>query len=279
MTDHIQRFIFENTASRGAVVRLSKSVHDALAHHDYPVDVGQTLKKAMAVSCLLASTIKFAGKIIFQLQTDGKAPLILAQCTDKYHIRALARVNNDSPEASSLLGDGTLSIIISPDHSTERFQGVVDFHKEALTTVVERYFEQSEQLATKLYLASNRTDTVGLLLQRIPGNQYEDVETFEELSILANTLSDEELIAWDSETLLSKVFSEHDVRLFPSEVVKFQCSCSEHKIESVLISLGPKEIDEILTTHPYVEVHCDFCNKAYTFNREKIEEIFSKNDN
>lgn len=276
MSDQIQRFIFENTASRGALVRLSQSTHEALVHHEYPTELKHILNKAMATSCLLASTIKFAGKVIFQLQTDGKAPLILAQCTEKYGIRALARLDNDSSEDTPLLGDGTLAIIISPDHSTEKFQGVVDFHKEPLSSAVERYFQQSEQLATKLYLASNQTETVGLLLQRIPGNQYEDVELFEELSILANTLSDEELLSWDSETLLSKVFSEHDIRLFPIEPVKFHCSCSEQKIESVLINLGQQEIDEILVEHPYVEVHCDFCNKAYTFNREQIDSIFKQ---
>lgn len=273
MSDIIQRFLFENTATRGAWVSLSKSTHEALLHHHYSPLLNQVLNKAMATSCLLASTIKFAGKVIFQLQTNGKAPLILAQCTNQYHIRALARLDNDSSEDTPLLGDGTLAIIISPDHSDEKFQGVVDFNQEALNIAVERYFEQSEQISTKLYLATDKEKTVGLLIQRMPGNQYEDVEIFQELTMLANTLSDEELLSWDSENLLSKVFAEHDIRLLPGEPVKFQCSCHEKKIENVLINLGKKEIDEILSEHPYVEVHCDFCNKRYIFTREQVDNI------
>lgn len=275
MQDRIQRFIFENTATKGAWVSLSKSTHEALLHHNYSCTVNTLLNKAMAISCLLASTIKFAGKVIFQLQTDGKAPLVLAQCTHQYHIRALARLDNDSPENIPLLGNGTLSIIISPDHTDEKFHGVVDFKQEALNIAVERYFAQSEQIPTKLYLASHKEKTVGLLLQKMPGNKYEDVEIFQELTILANTLTDEELLDWNSETLLSKVFSEHDIRLMSEEEVNFECSCNEKKIETVIIHLGKKEIDEILSEYPYVEVHCDFCNKRYTFTRDEINKILN----
>ena len=274
MNDVIQRFMFEHTATRGAWIRLSKSVSDALEHHDYPDMVNQLLAKAMACSCLLVSSIKLAGKVIFQLQTDGKAPLILAQSNEQYHIRALARLDNDSPEDTPLLGKGHLAITLAPDLSDEKFQGLVTFDDDSMNTALERYFDQSEQIPTKLYLASTKTETVGLLLQRMPGNQYQDVEIFEELTILANTLSDEELLSWDLETLLAKVFHEHDIRLLPSESIQFKCSCSEEKIEGILINLGKEELLDILKDHPYVEIHCDFCNKQFLYRKNQIDKLF-----
>lgn len=276
MKDSIQRFIFENTATRGAWVCLSKSVEKALEHHTYPDTVNRILDKAMAATCLLTSVIKFEGKVIFQIQTDGKARLILAQCNEKYHIRALAQLDNDSPEDNVLLGKGHLIITLSPDHSDEKFQGVVDFQGEPLNIAIERYFEQSEQIPTKIYLVSHKEKTVGLMLQRMPGDQYQDVEIFEELSLLANTMSDEELLSWDLENLLSKLFHEHDIRLLPGESIKFKCSCSDKKIESVLFGLGQDEIDDILSEHPYVEVHCDFCNKRYMYDKDQADDIFKK---
>lgn len=276
MQDFIQKFLFENVGIKGAFVRLHHSCHDAVVHHQYPETINHILYKALAASCLLTSAIKFEGKVIFQLQTNGQAPLILSQCTHHYAVRALARIYHDNLENKPWLGQGTLSIILAPDNTTEKFQGFVDFNQESLSAAVERYFYQSEQLPTKMYLTSDNGGVSGLLLQRMPGISTDDNAIYDECVLLANTLTDQELKAWNAETLLKKLFHEHDIRLFETEKVSFGCSCSEKKIESVLISMGRDELEDILREKAFVEVICDFCSKHYHFDRAAVERLFTE---
>ncbi|MGZ5026839.1 MAG: Hsp33 family molecular chaperone HslO, partial [Methylobacter sp.] len=139
------------------------------------------------------------------------------------------------------------------------------------------YFEQSEQLKTRLWLFANATQAVGLLLQELPAQDNYKTD-WERLEILANTVTEQELFELDCEQLLYRLFNQEKVRLFDAEPVEFSCTCSRSKIEQVLFAMGRAELEDILTERDNIEVNCEFCSEHYHFNKADIETILSRNN-
>nr|WP_306304533.1 Hsp33 family molecular chaperone HslO [Methylogaea oryzae] len=134
------------------------------------------------------------------------------------------------------------------------------------------YFEQSEQLRTRLWLCADGERAVGLLLQELPASSRE-ADDWERVALLAETVTERELLQLPAETLLYRLFNEEKVRLFPPEGVTFRCGCSRERIETVLRSLGRDEVESLLAEQGHVLVDCEFCNRHYRFDAVDVERL------
>ncbi|NNM60005.1 MAG: Hsp33 family molecular chaperone HslO [Legionellales bacterium] len=280
-TDYLQRFLFEHHAIRGELVFLRDVFQTITTQRDYPPEVKTLLGHAIAATALLSATIKYNGSLILQAQTTGPVNLLVTQCDQNLNMRALAKWQDDAHFAHRILGDGQMVITISPDNTTERYQGVINLSSDRLNENLESYFERSEQLPTRLWLAANQNQAVGLLIQKMPSlNQGEQAagtewEYWEHLHILANTITETELLSLDAMNILHRLFHEEDIRLYEEEPVTFKCKCDKHKMIQALKTMSEAEIRDILRTHHVVEITCDFCNNHYAFNTQDVDEIFS----
>ncbi len=280
--DTLQRFLFEHSHVRGMFIHLSKSYQTVSERYSYPQSVQQQLGQAMAASTLLGSTIKFSGSLIMQLQTAGPINMLVAQCTHERHIRGLARWVEDAPELenptpeSNLFGLGNMVITINSDRLDDRYQGIVSMESGSLAKAIENYFQQSEQLPTRLWLAADDQQVVGMLLQHLPGHEA-DSDVWERIEALGATITDSEMLTLPTQEILHRLFHEEEVRLFESEPVSFRCTCSRDKITDMLRSLGLDEARDIIQEQGKIEVGCDFCNQHYEFDSVDVEEIFASN--
>jgi len=151
---------------------------------------------------------------------------------------------------------------------------------------------QSEQLDTRLILAANDEIAAGLLIQRLPvqgqgnlqaGQRTEDLigldEAYGRIAMLAGTLTSEELLTLDANTLLRRLFWEEPLRRFPTmggeDGPHFVCSCSRERVGIMLKSLGREEIDGIVAEQGRVEIGCDFCGIKYHFDPVDVGELFT----
>ncbi len=78
------------------------------------------------------------------------------------------------------------------------------------------------------------------------------------------------------EEIFDFYFGHLDAEVFPSKELKVKCSCSERKIKNVLLGLGKKECDDILSEQGKIEINCRFCEKKYLYTKEKIEALWQK---
>ncbi|MGZ5007239.1 MAG: Hsp33 family molecular chaperone HslO [Methylobacter sp.] len=276
--DLLRRFLFEELGIRGEWVRLTNSWQAAKRHQRGSENVQQQLGQALAAVVMLSATVKFKGSMILQAQGDGDIKTLVAQATDQRQIRGLVRgkdnITADSLE--SMFGQGRLVLTIESE-SGSPYQGIVPLQGRNLATALQTYFEQSEQLKTRLWLFANATQAVGLLLQELPAQDNYKTD-WERLEILANTVTEQELFELDCEQLLYRLFNQEKVRLFDAEPVEFSCTCSRSKIEQVLFAMGRAELEDILTERDNIEVNCEFCSEHYHFNKTDIETIFSRNN-
>lgn len=278
--DKQQTFLVETCDVRGHLVQLDDTWRDAIARTDYPAPVRQILGEAFAAATLLASTIKFEGKMTMQVRGKGPIHLLVVQVTNAGSVRGLARwdtVPNSTQLIEAFGEDARMIITIEAQKQAEPYQGIVPLEGECLADALENYFKTSEQLSTRLFLAVNETSAAGLLVQRLPTEEAtsHDADGWQRSTVLCSTLSDEELCTDDSQTLLHRIFHEEQVRLFDPSDIRFHCSCSAERTDAMLIGLGRAEVDDIVEEQGKVEITCEFCDAVYNYDAVDVGALFA----
>lgn len=279
--DLIQRFIFENLSVRGEWVRINESYRSIVLQHQYPPLIKQLLGEMLVVTCLLTAIIKFKGRLTVQFQGKNKLKLLMVQSDHEFHMRGIAQWDGDieAEEVSSLFKQGVLVITIDPMTNGQRYQGIVAWEGHSIAESIEGYFRNSEQLPTKLWITVNEESSTGILLQALPKEEAQhkkENQDLEHLTHLTNTVTESELATLDATTLLRRLYSEEEIRLFDPISVTFRCSCSIERCENALRLMGQKEVDAEMKEKQKVVVTCEFCNTEYTFGRIDVARIFNQ---
>ena len=274
--DTLQRFLFEDNAVRGELVHLDATYRAIRDSHDYPPPVRALLGETLAASALLSGSIKAHDSLIVQVQASGPVHLVVAQCTSQRSLRGLARWTGavEPGGLQTLCGTGTLAITIDPGRGQERYQGRVALSGESVAQAIETYFEQSEQLPTRLWLACDGERAAGLLVQSLPG-QRADPDAWNRIQLLAATVRPGELLDSSLDELRRTLFPEEDVRVFDPQRTTYHCTCARETIGTVLASLGRAELEEALDELGELTVTCEFCNRRYVFDRVDVEAVLA----
>jgi molecular chaperone Hsp33 len=293
--DTLHRFLLETTSVRGEWVHLDACWQALLERHTYPPVVRDRLGEAYAAVALIAATLKFDGSLILQITGSGPLHLLVVQATGNHALRGLARYRAEAFEGegpqgpaledvppggrlAALFGaDARLAITLDPGGGRERYQGVVALEGDSLAVALDHYFERSEQLPTRIWLAADATCAAGMLLQALPGPDgaptARDAEDWVRATVLGATVTGAELRQQPAEGLLLRLFHEERVRLQEPKEVRFSCNCSRSKVEEMLRGLGADEIRAVLAQEGEVAVTCEFCNARYHFDAVDAEAL------
>ena len=282
--DTLHRFLLEGLGIRGELVHLDATWRSVLARRSYPEPLRSVLGECLGATALLAATIKFDGTLTLQAcGRRGPVSLLVVEATGTRTLRGLARFG-DLGEASvlpELIGDACLALTVDPGADADRYQGIVEVDEATLSGVIEQYFARSEQLPTKLWLACDGAAVAGLLLQKLPGgdavavDDTERAEAWERSIMLADTVTDRELLDLDAHTLLRRLFVTEGCRVFQPERWGFACTCSRERVRTTLQSLGRIECESILEDEGTVDVTCEFCGACYGFDAVDVAGLFA----
>lgn len=288
--DLLQRFLFEQSDVRGEIVSLQDSYQAVLANHKQsaqhiPPAINTLLGEFLSAAVLLSATLKFDGIITLQAKPKTAAPLelIMADCTRHNNLRAVARFDDSKAPAGeqscdfrTLLDGGYLVITIDPAKG-ERYQSVIAIEHDSLSECLNTYFQQSEQLPTRIWLAADGNRASGLLLQALPvqlQSLEQRSEFWQHLSLLSDTLKADEQVTLSQTEQLHRLFHQEALQLFEPTALQFSCSCSRIRTASMLASLGKEEINTILEEQASIDVSCEFCHYVYQFNAEQAAQLF-----
>lgn len=273
-----QRFTFIDSDVRGEITQIHHSLEQINALHPYPLPIRQLLGQMLAAVSLLAARIKMEGSLVLQTHGNGPVRMLMAEITDKGQLRAIARHDDLPNEPVALLGQGMLSITLLPK-AGQQYQGIVQLQGDNLNQALEEYFLSSEQLKTRIWLASDGQHAAGLLLQALPNSSdqaslSQDDDTFNRTSILAQTVTEAELLHLDVNELLFRLFNEEQVELYSPKPLHFQCTCSKERVASMLLQVGESECRNIIAEQQNIAVDCQFCHANYQFVLTDIERLF-----
>jgi molecular chaperone Hsp33 len=298
---------------RGIIVRLTDAWTEVMRRREdntatgpWPPEVAELMGQMAAAGALMQSNIKFNGSLVLQIFGDGPVKVAVAEVQPDLSLRATAKVVGLVPAGARLSqmvnvhNQGRCAITLDPRDKfpgQQPYQGVVPLHGdrrekiERLSEVLEHYMLQSEQLDTKLVLAADEKVAAGLLIQRLPvegeGNlagslvsrANEDAigadEDYNRIATLAASLTAQELLELDVDTVLRRLFWEEKLLRFPPQTPRFACSCSRERVAGMIRSLGREEADSILAERGDIEVGCEFCGHQYRFDAIDAARLFA----
>jgi molecular chaperone Hsp33 len=202
------------------------------------------------------------------------------ECTSKNTIRAYAQWEGDIADDASLVdvtGEGVLAITLEVEGAKQPYQGIVSIDGEAtIASVLETYFEQSEQLKTRIWLSVDQESVAGLFLQELPSDEHDDdVDAWNRISQLAATVTDEELLGLEPESLLHRLFHEEQCRLLAATELEFACSCSRERVGESIKLIGKEDALSLIEEQGQIEANCQFCNEQYLFDAVDIAQLFA----
>ncbi len=299
-------FVCDGVPVRGEIVSISTAWQSVLERRDDPPVIRQILGDFVAAATLLSAILKFDGTLIIQAQSKGPISLLVVECSSNLTMRATVKLSVESSEidpnatlADLLDADNSGRLVITLDPSDRQpgqppYQGIVALQQDQngiavpvqnAAEAIMLYMRHSEQLETRIWLASNEKTVGGLLLQRLPnsgGHVHLDPQTAAEgwsrIQALGETITKDELLQLSPETILRRLFlnesSEAGVRAFPVRPIQFACRCSRQKVADVLRMLGEDEVNGILAEQGAVETGCEFCGKSYRFDAVDCIQVF-----
>jgi molecular chaperone Hsp33 len=287
VSDRLLKLLFAGQGVRAHFVRIDKTWLEVASRHNEAPEVMALLGQMSCASILFSASLKYQGSVILQLHGDGPIRLAVAECNSNLGFRSTVKMSESrevAPGATwkQLVNQsnlGRFSVVLDPKVSAQQpYQGIVPLHQEGLAQALESYMNNSEQLPTRLWLACDGEHAAGLLLQKLPaaseGLPQAVEDEWERISALAATVTPEELLKTHPERLLHQLFWQEQPRLLGQQAVEFFCPCSREKVGRMLRTLGPEEVQEILSEQSSVEVHCDFCNTPYRFDAVDCAELF-----
>ena len=303
MDDHVTVFSLDGQAVRGRAVHTGQAIDTALRGPDgelrYPDLVSRMLGEAMMVGALVARALKFDGRLVVQCHgtNEGAISLLVADCYTNGDIRGYARWNEDmlkqitadnrNPGADVLLGKGTFSMTIDQGQDMDQYQGIAPIFGTTLGECAETYFNQSEQIPTRVKMAIGQVEDAdgsrwrggAIMIQKIAEDETrgDTEEAWATAEALLATVTDAELIdpAISQNRLLFRLFHEEGVKVLAQGPVTANCRCSRERLEMTLKSFDRAALEEMADQDGspgdrVITANCEFCGTTYDFPLSEI---------
>lgn len=275
-------FILPLFSARGRLVRLEDVSTNIINQHNYPFPIAKILAEVLSTSAALAGLLKYEGIFTLQTKSQGPIKLLVVDMTHTGNMRGYAQYKKEHVQEgdrfSQLFKEGYLVFTVDQQKNADQYQGIVELHRESLSSAIEHYFDQSEQLKTKIIIASQMSEdqkwkTSALLLQQLPTEEVNE-ESWNHMEALLGTISEQEILDFSIpyETLLFRLFHEASIVTYDSSQIQAKCRCSKDKVETFVRSLSPSE-SEGLFENGRLQITCEFCNHTYMFNQKDFKNL------
>lgn len=255
-----------------AVIDSTSLVREAARRHSLKEGSLTALAKTLTASCYLCGWLKGArSSLTVSLSSDGDFGKISVLGDGNLNLRGYVQ-NKDCIQGK--LGTGSLTVV-RDDGEGLPFAGSVPLVSEEIEENFSAYFQESEQVQTGIALSVvlKGTEVVhagGVFLQALPFAS-EEARAF----IKGETAR---FKAYLDSGEYDKVFKEFGVEKAQTREANFRCSCSEKRVESLILSMGEEEALALLEEEGQISVHCEYCNADYKFGKERVRELFKNHE-
>ena len=174
--------------------------------------------------------------------------------------------------------DGTLTVI-KDIGLKEPYVGSIGLFSGEIADDLAMYFVESEQIPTACALGvlvgldQSVTAAGGYLIQLLPGASEDMITRIEAgvhaMGSVSHALAD----GLDGEGLLRTVLKDFDLEILEKHSVEYRCYCSRDRVTRALISMGRKDLEELIRDQGKAELTCQFCDQVYRYSKEELEEI------
>ena len=258
-------------------------------HKTLPVATA-ALGRTLAGASMMGNALKGQGASL-TLQIKGGGPLGTVLAVSDHEGNVQGYVTNPQVELP-LRADGKLDVggavghegtltVIKDLHMKEPYVGTIDLLGGEIAEDIAGYFVESEQIPTAcgLGVLVDRDQSVksagGYLIQLLPGATEDTIVKVEGGIMAAGPVSALLEQDPDPEHLLRTVMSDFDLKILETQPVSYKCYCSRERVERALISLGRKELEDMLREQGGCQLSCQFCDAVYDFSKEDLEGLLA----
>lgn len=285
-------FTLPERGGRGRVLRMGPALTEILQAHDYPLPVKHVLAEAVTLAALLGSLMKSeTGQMTMQAQAKGGAVDLLVADYRNGELRGHAKFDagraamlGANASLQQVFGEGYLAItfdrFVPETGENERYQGIVPLEGVSLATACEYYFQQSEQIPTRIKLAVRCDATSalsgGLLLQHLPEGeegrerlhvQLDDPD-WEHIAVLADSMTHAELLdnALAMDDIVWRLYHEENVRVDAGKALSRGCRCTVERYQTILQRFSEEERADMRNDEGDIVVDCAFCSREFAIS-------------
>lgn len=287
MSDYLIRATAANAQIRAFALTSRDLVETARSRHNLSPVVTAALGRLMTGAVMMGSMLK-GGKDMLTLQVNGDGPVgaLTVTADSKGNVKGYANAPqammppnaNGKLDVGGVIGNGYLTVIKDMGMK-EPYSSQVALQSGEIGDDLTYYFAASEQVPSCVALGvlMEKNNTVkqagGFIIQLMPFAQEEVIKKLEEkISTIASVTSmlDE---GNTPEQILELVLGDMELEITEKMPVQFKCNCTKERVEKVLLSLGKKELEEMIAEGEEVKLHCHFCNKDYGFTVEELKAL------
>ena len=259
-------------------------------HHTTAVATA-ALGRVLTATSMIGNMQKIEeGSVTLIIKGGGPLGTLLATADPEGNVRgyvenpqvALVEKYQGKLDVGAAVGqEGTLTLIRDL-HMKEPYVGTVGLLGGEIAEDVAAYFVESEQVPTvcALGVLLNRDQTVsvagGYLLQLLPGAPEQLIDRLEESVREAGNVSALMERGLGPREIIRQVLRDMEVELLEERPIGYKCYCSRERVESTLISLGERELREIIQEGKDISVGCQFCDREYTFPPQQVQQLLEE---
>lgn len=290
MSDYIVRATAADNQIRAFAITSRELVERARQIHNTSPVATAALGRALSAGAMMGAMMK-GEQDLLTLQIRGDGPLGGITVTADSRAQVKGYVNEPAVllpanakgklDVSGAVGKGMLQVIRDMGMK-EPYAGQTELQTGEIAEDLTYYFATSEQIPSSVGLGVllNRDNTVcqagGFILQLMPYTEDRVIDTLEKRLAGMNSVTELLNHGLTPEGILEELLGELGLVVNDTIPAAFSCSCSKERVEKAIISIGSREIREMIRDGKPVEVKCHFCNAAYTFNIEELKKILDK---
>lgn len=290
MNDYIIRATAANDQIRAFAAVTTEMVETAREHHNTSPVATAALGRLLTAGAMMGSMMK-GEKDVLTLQIKAGGPLQGITVTADSQGNVKGYVGNPDVcipanskgklDVAGAVGPGFLTVIKDMGLK-EPYSGQVMLRTCEIAEDLTYYFATSEQVpsAVGLGVLMNKNNTVrqagGFIVQLMPFAEEEVISRLEQNVQKINSVTNLLEEGHTPESLLEKVLEGFDMQINEKMDTRFHCNCSKERVAKALISIGRKELNEMIQEGKPIEMNCHFCNTNYNFTVEELKEILRR---
>lgn len=287
MTDYIVRATAADSQIRAFAITSRELVEKARQYHNTSPVVTAALGRLLSGGAMMGVMMK-GEKDILTLQVKGSGPLkgLTVTADSMGNVKGYPQVpdvilpanSKGKLDVAGAVGAGILNVIKDMGLK-EPYVGQIALQTSEIAEDLTYYFATSEQVpsAVGLGVLMERNNTVkqagGFIIQLMPFTDEQVIAQLEDRIAMVTSVTDLLEQGHTPETLLSYILGDLDLEITDRIPTRFYCNCSKERVSKAIISIGEKDLQEMIDENKPIEVNCHFCNTNYEFTPEELRAL------